>query len=196
MNNSHTLLHEEFVKPEATQPKGLTQDELLALPIGPASAPPRSSIGKSSTANSDLTAWGSGTRSPAAMEAPFARAVGNLLRLGLTRPTIGRSVKNCLRLDLASQGRGEKEGFFTDSQSRADEFDNWVSNKSFGPKGSLKGRTGSLRSQQPKRTKNKAWMGVELGLGLEVGLLGGLLIGEMASDVGDEAAYADGYGDR
>ncbi|GER29741.1 ACT domain-containing family protein [Striga asiatica] len=59
------------------------------LPTGPASAPPRSSIEKSSTVDSDPTGWGSGTSNLAAMKASITRAVGNLLRLGLTRPTIG-----------------------------------------------------------------------------------------------------------
>ncbi|GER41576.1 hypothetical protein STAS_18295 [Striga asiatica] len=66
-------------------------------------------IEKSSTTDSDPTAWGSGTSSLAATEAPIARTVGNLLRLALTRPTIGRPVRS-LHVDLASGGRGKKEG--------------------------------------------------------------------------------------
>ncbi|GER34679.1 ACT domain-containing family protein [Striga asiatica] len=84
-----------------------------ALPTGPASAPPRSSIEKSSTVDSDPTAWGSGTSNLAAMKASIARAVGNLLRLGLTRPTIGcieqtvhysrpTSIKGLMTLELTS----------------------------------------------------------------------------------------------
>lgn len=49
------------------------------------------------------------------------------------------------------------------------------------------------QAQKPK--KNKMGMGAGLGLGIGAGLLGGLLVGEMASDIGDAAAYADGYGD-
>lgn len=45
--------------------------------------------------------------------------------------------------------------------------------------------------QPPK--KNNSKMG--LGLGLGAGLLGGLLVGDMISDVGEMAAYDEGYAD-
>lgn len=52
-----------------------------------------------------------------------------------------------------------------------------------------------MQQEQPKKNKGKMGMGAGLGLGLGAGLLGGMLVGDMVSDVGEMAAYTDGYSD-
>lgn len=52
-----------------------------------------------------------------------------------------------------------------------------------------------MQQQQPKKNKGKMGMGAGLGLGLGAGLLGGMLVGDMVSDVGEMAAYSEGYSD-
>ncbi|GER27507.1 protein phosphatase 2C family protein [Striga asiatica] len=68
--------------------KGRTQDKLLALLTVP-SLRTVEDLDRKSATNSDLTAWGSGTSNLAIGKASITRAIENLLRLGLTRPTIG-----------------------------------------------------------------------------------------------------------
>ncbi|EPS59428.1 hypothetical protein M569_15381 [Genlisea aurea] len=51
-------------------------------------------------------------------------------------------------------------------------------------------------AQQPRKNGMGGMGGMGgVGLGLGAGLLGGLLLGEVASDIGEQAAYADGYDD-
>ncbi|KAL0348480.1 UNVERIFIED_CONTAM: Eukaryotic translation initiation factor 4B3 [Sesamum angustifolium] len=84
---------------------------------------------------------------------------------GQLRSSIGISWVEALDLTVAApgtnsravrealiEGEGEKRGFFSDSQSRADEVDNWASKKSFVP-------------SEPRRYEKRGGFGLESGNG-------------------------------
>uniref|UniRef100_M1DP54 Translation initiation factor n=1 Tax=Solanum tuberosum TaxID=4113 RepID=M1DP54_SOLTU len=58
--------------------------------------------------------------------------IGKLFPLVPTRLMIGVQLrKHRLVMVLKEGGRGERGGFFSDSQSKVDESDNWAANKAF-----------------------------------------------------------------
>ncbi|XP_073130447.1 eukaryotic translation initiation factor 4B3-like [Henckelia pumila] len=118
-------------KPLAAQSKGLTPDELLALPTGPrersAEELDRNRIG------GGFRSYGLGARD----DQP--RRQGNFSRDSNREFTPSRAdeIDNWVAGKKLSVNNGferrERGGFFEDSQSRADEVDNWASKKNFVP---------------------------------------------------------------
>ncbi|CAA0807689.1 glycine-rich protein [Striga hermonthica] len=129
-----TVSLQEFVKPEATQQKGLTQEELLALPTGPrqrtAEELDRNKLG------GGFRSYGVGIRD----EQPRRQGGFNRDADREFAPSRADETDNWATGKKSSpagfgdrRDRGERGGFFTDSQSRADGVDNWASKKSFVP---------------------------------------------------------------
>ncbi|KAL0334617.1 UNVERIFIED_CONTAM: Eukaryotic translation initiation factor 4B3, partial [Sesamum radiatum] len=128
---AQTLSLQEFTtygaaKPSAAQPKGLTPDELLVLPTGP--------------------------RQRSAEELDRNKLGGGFRSYGLMRLMIGCGKKSSINNGFERRDRGERGGFFSDSQSRADEADNWALNKSFVP-------------SEPRRHERRGGFGLESGNG-------------------------------
>ncbi|GER50285.1 glutamyl-tRNA(Gln) amidotransferase subunit A [Striga asiatica] len=146
-----TVSLQEFVKPEATQPKGLTQDELLALPTGPrqrtAEELDRNKLG------GGFRSYGVGIRD----EQPRRQGGFNREADREFAPSRADETDNWATGKKSSpagfgdrRDRGERGGFFTDSQSRADGVDNWASKKSFVP-------------SEPRRLEKRGGFGLESG---------------------------------
>ncbi|XP_042000516.1 eukaryotic translation initiation factor 4B3-like [Salvia splendens] len=121
-------------KPAAFQAMGLTTDELMALPTGPrertAEELDRNKLG------GGFRSYGGGMRD----EQPRRQGSFNRESNRELAPSRADETDNWAAGKRSSAGsgferreRGERGGFFTDSQSRADEVDNWGSNKSFAP---------------------------------------------------------------
>ncbi|KAL8543209.1 hypothetical protein ACS0TY_003929 [Phlomoides rotata] len=155
---AQTLSLQEFTtysapKPVASQAKGLTVDELLALPTGPR---------ERSAEELDRTKLGGGFRSyGGGMRDEQTRRQGSFNREANREFTPSRAdeTDNWASGKRASgndgferRERGERGSFFTDSQSRADEVDNWASNKSFIP-------------SEPRRYERRGSFGLESGNG-------------------------------
>ncbi|KAL8540108.1 hypothetical protein ACS0TY_001629 [Phlomoides rotata] len=119
-------------KTAAAQHKGLTADELFALPTGPrertAEELDRNKLG------GGFRSYGGGARD----EQP--RRQGSFNRDSNREPSRadetddwGAGKKLSVNSGFDRRDRGERGGSLGDSQSRADEVDNWASNKSFVP---------------------------------------------------------------
>lgn len=151
-----TLSLQEFTtysapKPATFQAKGLTADELINLPTGPR---------ERSAEELDRTKLGGGFRSyGGGMRDEQPRRQGSFNResnreLAPSRADETDNWASGKRSPASNGGgferreRGERGGFFTDSQSRADEVDNWASNKSFAP-------------SEPKRYERRGSFGLE-----------------------------------
>ncbi|KAK6159562.1 hypothetical protein DH2020_006876 [Rehmannia glutinosa] len=149
-----TLSLQEFAtfgaaKPAAAQPKGLTPDELMALPTGPR---------QRSAEELDRNKLGGGFRSyGGGMRDEQPRRQGSFNRESDREfvPSRADETDNWAAGKKSSAGngferrdRGERGGFFTDSQSRADEVDNWASKKSFVP-------------SEPRRYEKRGGFGLE-----------------------------------
>lgn len=137
-------------KTAAFQAKGLTTDELMALPTGPrersAEELDRNKLG------GGFRSYGGGMRD----EQPRRQGSFNRESNRELAPSRADETDNWAagKRSPASSGferreRGERGGFFTDSQSRADEVDNWASNKSFAP------------SSEPRRYERRGSFGLE-----------------------------------
>ncbi|CAA0827703.1 glycine-rich protein [Striga hermonthica] len=143
---------QEFFKPEAAQGKGLTQDELLALPTGPrqrtAEELDRGKLG------GGFRNYGGGIRD----EQPRRGGGFNREPSREFTPSRADETDNWATGKRSPVGfgerreRGERGGFFGDSQSRADEVDNWASKKSFVP-------------SEPRRHEKRGGFGLESGNG-------------------------------
>ncbi|KAH6768611.1 hypothetical protein C2S51_013947 [Perilla frutescens var. frutescens] len=149
-----TLSLQEFTtysaaKPVGSQSKGLTADELFALPTGPrertAEELDRNKLG------GGFRSYGGGMRD----EQPRRQGSFNRESNRELAPSRADETDNWAsgKRSPASNGferreRGERGGFFTDSQSRADEVDNWASNKSFVP-------------SEPRRYERRGSFGLE-----------------------------------
>ncbi|XP_051146343.1 eukaryotic translation initiation factor 4B3-like [Andrographis paniculata] len=134
-----TLSLQEFAgyrseKSYAADQKGLTPDELLALPTGPR---------QRSAEELDRNKLGGGFRSyGGGMRDEQPRRQGSFNRESNREfaPSRADEIDNWAagkkspgNNGFERRDRGGRGGFFTDSQSRADEVDNWASNKSFVP---------------------------------------------------------------
>ncbi|KAL6494834.1 hypothetical protein OROGR_031634 [Orobanche gracilis] len=150
---TQTLSLQEFsyraAKPESYQAKGLTPDELLALPTGPrqrsAEELDRNKLG------GGFRSYGGGIRD----EQPRRQGSFNRESDREFTPSRADETDNWAMGKKSPAGggferrdRGERGGFFTDSQSRADEVDNWASNKSFAP-------------PEPRRYEKRGGFGLE-----------------------------------
>lgn len=144
-----TLSLQEFTTYGAAKPalsKGLTPDEMLVLPTCPRQWSTEeldgarhgggfrsygASYDRSSRVSSDEQPrrQGSFNRDSDREFAP-SRADETDNWAAMKKPVVGNG--------LEKRERGEKGGFFSDSQSRADESDNWVRNKAFVPSESRK----------------------------------------------------------
>ncbi|KAG6416105.1 hypothetical protein SASPL_123529 [Salvia splendens] len=136
-------------KPAAFQAKGLTTDELMALPTGPrertAEEIDRNKLG------GGFRSYGGGMRD----EQPRRQGSFNRESNHELAPSRADETDNWAtgKMSPASGGferrdRGERGGFFADSLSRADEVDNWASNKSFAP-------------SEPRRYERRGSFGLE-----------------------------------
>ncbi|KAL2512431.1 glycine-rich protein [Abeliophyllum distichum] len=144
-----TLSLQEFTTYGAAKPaaaKGLTPDEMLALPTRPrqwsAEELDRTRIGggfRSYSSSYDRPSRGSSDEQPRRQgsfnrdsDREFApsRADETDNWAATKKPVVGNGFER--------RERGERGGFFSDSQSRADESDNWASNKAFVPSESRK----------------------------------------------------------
>ncbi|KAK4401431.1 Eukaryotic translation initiation factor 4B3 [Sesamum angolense] len=155
---AQTLSLQEFTtygaaKPSAAQPKGLTPDELLVLPTGPR---------QRSAEELDRNKLGGGFRSyGGGMRDEQPRRQGSFNRES-NREFVpsradetddwGAGKKSSINNGFERRDRGERGGFFSDSQSRADEADNWALNKSFVP-------------SEPRRHERRGGFGLESGNG-------------------------------
>ncbi|KAI3446221.1 hypothetical protein Pfo_002886 [Paulownia fortunei] len=149
-----TLSLQEFTtygvaRPAATEPKGLTTDELLVLPTGPR---------QRSAEELDRNKLGGGFRSyGGGMRDEQPRRQGSFNRESNREFVQSRAdetdnwaagKKSSANNGFERRERGERGGFFPDSQSRADEVDNWASNKSFVP-------------SEPRRYEKRGGFGLE-----------------------------------
>ncbi|KAL3515018.1 hypothetical protein ACH5RR_021920 [Cinchona calisaya] len=117
--------------------KGLTPDEFIALPTGPrqrsAEELDRAKLGggfRSYGNNYDRPSRGSSDEQPRRQRdssRDFAPSRADEI------DDWGATKKSTAGNGFERRERGERGGFFSDSQSRADEVDNWVSNKMFVP---------------------------------------------------------------
>ncbi|XP_022896732.1 eukaryotic translation initiation factor 4B3-like [Olea europaea var. sylvestris] len=133
-----TLSLQEFstYKPsQTTANKGLTPDELLALPTGP-----RERTGEELDRNKlggGFKSYGSYNERPSRDEQPRRQGSFNRDSNGESGPSRADETDNWAAGKKLTAGNGferrERGGFFSDSLSRADESDNWGSNKSFMP---------------------------------------------------------------
>ncbi|XP_047941842.1 eukaryotic translation initiation factor 4B3 [Salvia hispanica] len=141
---------QEFSTYSAAKP-GLTTDELMALPTGPrertAEELDRNKLG------GGFRSYGGGMRD----EQPRRQGSFNRESNRELAPSRADETDNWAAGKRSSAGggferreRGERGGFFTDSQSqsRADEVDNWGSNKSFAP-------------SEPRRYERRGGFGLE-----------------------------------
>lgn len=136
-------------KPAAYQSKGLTADELMALPTGPR---------ERSAEELDRNKLGGGFRSyGGGMRDEQPRRQGSFNRDSNRESERSRAdetdnwatgKRSPVSNGFERRERGERGGFFTDSQSRADEVDNWASNKSFAP-------------SEPRRYERRGSFGLE-----------------------------------
>ncbi|KAL3613972.1 hypothetical protein CASFOL_042046 [Castilleja foliolosa] len=136
-------------KPFAVQAKSLTIDEQLALPTGP----------RERTAEElDRNRLGGGFRSygggrdeqPRRQGGGFNRESNREFAPSKADETDdwGKDKRSPVGGGFERRERGERGGFFTDSQSRADEVDNWASKKSFVP-------------AEPRRYERRGGFGIE-----------------------------------
>ncbi|KAL3814050.1 hypothetical protein ACJIZ3_015318 [Penstemon smallii] len=132
----------------AAQPKGLTPEEMLVLPTGPR---------ERSADELDRNKLGGGFRSyGGGMRDEQPRRQGGFNRDSDREFTPSRADetdnwgagKKSVSSGFERRERGERGGFFSDSQSRADEVDNWGSNKSFVP-------------SEPRRYERRGSFGLE-----------------------------------
>ncbi|PIN14277.1 hypothetical protein CDL12_13099 [Handroanthus impetiginosus] len=151
---AQTLSLQEFsaygaAKPAAAQPKGLTPEELSRLPTGPrersAEELDRNKLG------GGFRSYGGGARD----EQPRRQGSSNRDSNREFAPSRadeaddwGAGKKFSGNNGFDRKERGEKGGFFSDSQSRADGVDNWASNKSFVP-------------SEPRRYEKRGGFGLE-----------------------------------
>ncbi|KAG8368141.1 hypothetical protein BUALT_Bualt15G0014200 [Buddleja alternifolia] len=148
---AQTLSLQEFTtyKPAAAQQKGLTHQELLALPTGPR---------ERSAEELDRNKLGGGFRSyGGGMRDEQPRRQGSFNRdsdrefmpsRADENDNWGAGKKSPVGNGFERRERGERGGFFPDSQSRADEVDNWASKKSFVP-------------SEPRRYERRGGFGLE-----------------------------------
>ncbi|KAL6526010.1 hypothetical protein OROHE_015534 [Orobanche hederae] len=150
---TQTLSLQEFssraAKPEGYQAKGLTSDELLALPTGPrqrsAEELDRDRLGggfrsyRGGIRDEQPRRQGSFNRESDREFAPSRADETDNWAMGKKSAAVG---------GFDRRDRGERGGFFTDSQSRADDVDNWASNKSFMP-------------PEPRRYEKRGGFGLE-----------------------------------
>ncbi|KAL7156468.1 hypothetical protein ABFS83_02G011600 [Erythranthe nasuta] len=131
-------------KPSVYQPKGLTHEENLVLPKGP-----RERTAEELSRNK-------GFRSYERDEQPRRNRDSDREFIPSRADetdnwAVGKKSVNSSGFERRE--RGERNGFFTDSQSRADDVDNWGSNKSFVP------------SAEPRRYEKRMGFGLESGNG-------------------------------
>ncbi|KAL1563924.1 eukaryotic translation initiation factor 4B3-like [Salvia divinorum] len=136
-------------KPAAFQAKGLTADELMALPTGPrertAEELDRSKLG------GGFRSYGGGMRDEQPRrQGSFNRESNHELASSRADETDNWATgkRSPASSGFERRDRGERGGFFTDAQSRADEVDNWASNKSFAP-------------SEPRRYERRGSFGLE-----------------------------------
>ncbi|XP_011092882.1 eukaryotic translation initiation factor 4B3-like [Sesamum indicum] len=140
-------------KPAASQQKGLTPDELLLLPTGPRQRSPeeldRNKLG------GGFRSYGGGARDEQPRrQGSFNRESNRDFAPSRADETDdwGAGKKFSGNNGSDRRERGERGGFFSDSQSRADEVDNWASKKSFVP-------------SEPRRYEKRGGFGLESGNG-------------------------------
>lgn len=121
---------------QAPASKGLTPDELLALPTGPrqrsAEELDRNKLGNGfrSYGNSyDRPGRGSSDEQPRRRDSNRDLAPSRADEID----DWGAAKKSTVGNGFERRERGERRGFFSDSQSRADDVDNWASKKTFVP---------------------------------------------------------------
>ncbi|CAI9765461.1 unnamed protein product [Fraxinus pennsylvanica] len=138
---AQTLSLQEFTTYKPSQPivaKGLTPDEMMSLPTAPrqrsAEELDRNKLG------GGFKSYGSYNERPSRDEQP--RRQGSFNRdsngeFGSSRAdetdNWAAGKKSTVGNGFERRERGERGGFFSDSQSKADESDNWGSNKAFVP---------------------------------------------------------------
>ncbi|KAL3621356.1 hypothetical protein CASFOL_036268 [Castilleja foliolosa] len=147
---NQTLSLSEFTsgsKPVAYQPKSVMPVELSALPTGPR---------ERSAEELDRNRLGGGFRSYGGGRDEQPRRQGGFNRdSGEFMPSKADENDDWAKGKKSPSGggferreRGERGGFFTDSQSRADDVDNWASKKSFVP-------------SEPRRYEKRGGFGLE-----------------------------------
>ncbi|XP_057783188.1 eukaryotic translation initiation factor 4B3-like [Salvia miltiorrhiza] len=140
---------QEFSAYSSPKPKGLTHDELSALPTGPrersAEELDRNKLG------GGFRSYGGGSRDEQPRhQGSFNRESGRELGPSRADETDdwGANKKTSGSTGFERRERGERGGFFGDTQSRADEVDNWASNKNFAP-------------SEPRRYEKRGGFGLE-----------------------------------
>ncbi|KAH6756139.1 hypothetical protein C2S53_004400 [Perilla frutescens var. hirtella] len=126
-------LQEFSAYPASAKTKGLTHDELLSLPTGPrersAEELDRNKLG------GGFRSYGGGARDEQPRrQGSFNREFSEFAPSRADEnDDWGATKKLSANNGFERRERGERGGFFGDTQSRADEVDNWASNKSLVP---------------------------------------------------------------